>query len=91
MDVAVGAPRHADDRDAHAGEVVIVGQRTEKWLGEFDRVIDRLIRREPITRTVDAQTVEDVTPQSNGCHGDRVDRQVDGEYDRTLWCGGHDR
>ena len=91
VDVTVGAPRDPDDRHAHPGEVVTLGQRTEKWLGEFHRVIDRLIRREAVPRSVDSHSVENVAPEADGRHGDRVDRQVDGEDDRTLWCGGHDR
>ena len=90
MYVTVRSPRDPDNRDANAGEAVIVGQRTEKRLGEFHRVIHRLVRRESVARPVDAQTVEDVAPEADGRHSDRVDRQVDGEDDRTLRCRGND-
>ena len=32
-----------------------------------------------------------MAPEADGRHGDRVDREVDGKDDRTLWCGGDDR
>ena len=91
MDEPVGPPRETDDGDADAGEVVPDGHRGDQRLGQLDGVLDGLVGRESTTRAVDADAVVHVGTETHRRHGDRVDRQLDGQDDGALGAGRDDR
>ncbi len=91
VDESVSTPRETDDGDADSCEVVAGGHGRDQRFGQLDGVLDGLVRRESTTLTIDADVVEDMGAEAHGRHGDRVDRQLDGEDDGALGAGSDER